>query len=267
MAGVAVVGVFDYASGIELRVFPLYFAPIVLAGWRLSRWDALAAAVASAATWVFANAQAGMHGDAPTWIINTTTQLFSFALVGGLIAELRSRLRRELELNRRDPLTGLLNRRAFTEQAEDLLSLMRRVPHPITLAYLDLDHFKEVNDRHGHHVGDEALCLAAQTFRGCLRATDLLARLGGDEFAVLLPDTTDDAARTALERVRTRTGDAMRARGWPVTVTIGAVAFARSPPVVAAAMQAADELMYVAKKRGRDYVEIAGAPSLDAAPA
>jgi diguanylate cyclase (GGDEF)-like protein len=100
-----------------------------------------------------------------------------------------------------DPLTGLPNRRAFMRELEQEVQRALRYGHPLTLAIGDVDHFKEINDTHGHPTGDRALCMVADTLRAGLRATDGAYRLGGDEFALLLPETTREEAAEVVRRL------------------------------------------------------------------
>jgi diguanylate cyclase (GGDEF)-like protein len=100
-----------------------------------------------------------------------------------------------------DPLTGLPNRRAFMRELEQEVERALRYGHPLTLAIGDVDHFKQINDTHGHPAGDRALCLVADTLRAGLRATDGAFRLGGDEFALLLPETTREEAAEVVRRL------------------------------------------------------------------
>jgi len=123
-------------------------------------------------------------------------------VVGLLIATLRRSLTRERELSRTDPLTALSNSRAFYEEARRLLALCRRQHRPITVAYIDVDNFKAVNDRLGHQAGDELLKGIALQVRASIRPSDLSARLGGDEFAILLPELSQRDAGLTLERLR-----------------------------------------------------------------
>ena len=184
-----VIGWFDFFSGTELRVFPLYYAPISLLAWNAGRAGALIAALTSAAVWLVCNAVAGLeYSSTPIWIANTLVLALSFAVVGHLIASLKAALVRERALSRIDPLTSLHNRRAFIEEGGRILALCRRKKHPVTLAYLDLDNFKAVNDTQGHDAGDELLRGMADILRASTRPSDLSARLGGDEFVLLLAD-------------------------------------------------------------------------------
>lgn len=169
-----------------------------------------------------------------------------------LLSSLREALERERALARADPLTGAANARAFRESLASEIARARRGGRPLTLAYLDLDRFKEVNDRHGHQAGDELLQGVVSLIREHLRVTDLLARLGGDEFALLLPETGRDGARQPLERLRTALQARMQTRGFPVSVSIGAATFLRPPISPDEAIRKADDLLYAAKRAGKD---------------
>src|SRR5690606_11250214 len=160
---------------------------------------------------------------------NALVRFGFFLIVARLILNLRRHARHAQALARTDALTGIMNRLAFHESAEQLLRLARRQQQPLSLAYLDVDNFKAVNDRHGHDSGDAVLRTIAQGLRDGMRSTDLVARLGGDEFAVLLPDTDAAAAALAVHKARDRIMAEIRRQGWPITLSIGLVSF-RQPP-------------------------------------
>jgi diguanylate cyclase (GGDEF)-like protein len=126
---------------------------------------------------------------------------------------------------------------------------------------MDVDDFKLVNDRLGHSTGDRLLRTVAETLKEHSREVDVVARLGGDEFAVLMPETGERAARVAVARLRRRLLESSRAEGWPVTFSFGVVTWAAPPPSVDEMLRAADELMYAAKREGKDGVrhEVANA--------
>ncbi|HEU5083086.1 MAG TPA: sensor domain-containing diguanylate cyclase [Acidimicrobiales bacterium] len=152
-------------------------------------------------------------------------------------------------LARTDALTGLPNRRAWDEHVEAELERARRHGDPLTLAMVDLDHFKRFNDAHGHVAGDELLAEVADVWRGALRAGDVLARYGGEEFAVLLPGCTTDEAVVLLERLRAATP-----RGETCSVGMATC----EPGDSAATLGArADAALYEAKRAGRDRVAVA----------
>ena len=153
-------------------------------------------------------------------------------------------------LLREDALTGLSNRRAILTQLAGMVSAARRHGHPLSIAILDLDHFKRINDTHGHKTGDEVLVRAAHVLGTHLRAEDQLGRLGGEEFLILLPDTDGDAATHMAERVRAEVASAPTPV--PVTVSIGLATW--DGEASEDLLHRADEALYAAKDAGRDRV-------------
>jgi diguanylate cyclase (GGDEF)-like protein len=156
-------------------------------------------------------------------------------------------------LARLDPLTGLPNRRWWDEEAARAVSARQRGAGPLTVGLIDVDRFKEYNDAHGHHRGDQLLKELAAAWRHTARASDLVARWGGEEFAVLLPGCDGSQAMEMIERLR---------RAAPVQVTCSAgVTEVGSPDNLDDAVQRADAALYRAKNAGRDRVVLAGAES------
>lgn len=155
-----------------------------------------------------------------------------------------------------DHLTGALTRRGFIEQAEREIARARRYDRPSTLMMLDLDHFKSINDTHGHATGDQVLQRVAEIAAATLRPSDLLGRLGGEEFAVLLPETGTDGAFDAAERLRL----AIAGQPFPlpdgnmlrVTTSIGIAALGTTHPTFATWLRSADAMLYAAKAAGRN---------------
>jgi len=255
LASVALIAMIDYATGVEVRTFPLYYGPISLVAWHRGRTAAVVLAAVCAGSWLASNLVAGLrYSGTPIWLINTGVQGASFATVGVLIAVLREAAARERLLSRTDLLTSLLNSRAFYEEAHRLLSLCRRKGYPVTVAYIDLDNFKEVNDRAGHRAGDDVLRTVGRVLGESVRPSDVLARLGGDEFAMLLPDAETRAAAAMLDRLRLLLASALASAPVPVTASIGAVTFMTPPTDVEEMVHDADAAMYTAKGRGGDQV-------------
>ena len=150
-----------------------------------------------------------------------------------------------------DPLTHVHNRRFVFGQLEALVSGARRHGRSMAVAMVDLDHFKAVNDNHGHAVGDRVLVAAGEALQRSLRAEDVLGRLGGEEFLALLPDTDEDAAARAAERLRA----AVAGAGGPVPVTASVGwAVLRSPEAPDDLVRRADNALYEAKAAGRNCV-------------
>ena len=261
--GVAVVAALDFVSGVEIRVYPLYYLPIAFAAWYIGREWTVAIAALCTASWITSNYYAGMHYSAPAiWAFNACMHLVSFLVVGLLLAQLKTALSHERELSRTDPLTALLNVRAFHEEARRVLSEARRKGRPVTVAYLDLDDFKSINERLGHHGGDETLRRVATAIRRSTRISDLAARVGGDEFVLVFPETGMDAARVALDRLRAALAQMVGETGPFVTASIGAVVFEAIPVSVEEMVREADQWMYRAKAAGQDRVLLeAGGPA------
>lgn len=164
------------------------------------------------------------------------------------------------ELSLTDPLTSLRNRRAFDEELSGSFELARRHDRPLSLAMIDVDHFKAINDVHGHPTGDAVLRAVAQILDGSTRQTDFVARVGGEEFAILLPETPLFEAMQFAEKIRSaiaastiRTGEVAH----DVTVSIGIACISHSQ--IASSVDfftAADQALYRAKMNGRNRVEL-----------
>ncbi len=158
-------------------------------------------------------------------------------------------------LSQTDPLTQTYNRRRFIEVAEAQLALARRHCFPTSVLLIDFDHFKTINDDHGHLAGDHVLVEASRLIRDMLRDSDSLARFGGEEFICLLPHTTREGARMVAERII----GAMRGHVFEhdgkeiqVTISIGGVTCETSDTSLERMTSRADSLMYDAKQAGRD---------------
>lgn len=157
---------------------------------------------------------------------------------------------RQLEhLARTDPLTGAANRRALDEALEQALARFERDARPFAVALLDLDHFKEYNDTHGHLAGDKLISEVVSRWESHLRETDQLARFGGEEFAVILPGCSADSALVTVERLR---------RVVPGRQTCSAgIAVACPGASTDQLLGEADDALYMAKAAGRDRAELA----------
>lgn len=162
---------------------------------------------------------------------------------------------------REDDLTGVASRKQFMMEFDLELKRARRYGHPLSVMMIDLDRFKEINDRHGHAVGDEALRRVARCAMALLRDSDLIGRVGGDEFAVLLPETATEEAAQVGERLRhalaSAAGDGQENSAAPLTVSIGLSALAAGDPDIETLLSRADAALYRAKRDGRDRLVIA----------
>jgi diguanylate cyclase (GGDEF)-like protein len=254
IATVLFIGLIDYVTGAEASVAPLYLVPIALATWFVSLRVGLLLAGLSAVIrlqdlWLTTHHYA--HPLTPYW--NGVVELGFFVVVALILARLRTTSEHWATLAQTDPLTGVLNRRAFTEIATIELARAERYQRSLTLAYLDIDDFKKVNDEGGHDYGDRLLVEVAQTLRRNLRAFDTVARYGGDEFVLLLPETGDEAADLVLEKLMAAFRATTRGR-WPVSLSIGAVTISGPRTTLDQLIQQADRLVYVAKQDGKDRI-------------
>lgn len=167
-----------------------------------------------------------------------------------------------------DPLTGFCNRRGFFERADKIIELHARRREPVSVLMFDLDHFKSINDRYGHAVGDEVLRVFAATASGNMRADDTVGRLGGEEFAAILSGTVE-AAATVAHRVRMAFEVAgTRIAGIPVgaTVSVGVASMSASGSDIHELLIRADAALYRAKTSGRNRVAADGGPPATSAP-
>jgi diguanylate cyclase (GGDEF)-like protein len=175
------------------------------------------------------------------------------------------------ELATIDSLTGVYNRRTFKELADPLLSRARRTRTPVALLMLDIDHFKHINDTHGHLAGDDVLAGFAELVRGCLRKEDLLARYGGEEFVVLLPGATQGAAAALAERIREQVAATRLHAGNDdvrVTVSVGVAGEnGVDLPTLDGMLGRADVALYAAKAAGRNRVVSVAQPAESTAAA
>jgi diguanylate cyclase (GGDEF)-like protein len=157
-----------------------------------------------------------------------------------------------------DGLTGLPNKRAVTDALKRTFAQAATMMAPLALILLDLDHFKQVNDQRGHAVGDQVLASVGATLRGVLRSGDFAGRNGGEEFAVLLPDTGIDAAAEIAERVRAAIAEiSLPGADVSVTASIGVAGFPGHASTLDRLERLADAALYLAKRKGRNRVELA----------
>lgn len=187
--------------------------------------------------------------------------------IGSITYRLAIQLHKQKELlqrlSRTDGLTGLYNRHYWESRVSDLLAQVGRHPQPLSLILLDVDHFKAINDTHGHSVGDQVLQQIARQLQANLRETELLGRYGGEEFALVLPNTGVDAALATAERLRhviALSGfcEQEQSQGLHCTISLGVATWQEGFGDYAGWIRAADHALYQAKHRGRDTTVVHG---------
>lgn len=245
---IIVIGVIDYYSGAQVSMMLLYAVPILVVSWYCGRMSGMLVAALAASCWLSVNVHQKMHdlsGPALSW--NAATRLGIFLLIAysvSIQAQLKNSLLREKRKSRTDQLTGLLNNWAFRERVEEELDRARRYNRPLTLAFIDLDNFKQVNDTFGHARGDKLLKEIGKVLLDAERKTDIVGRIGGDEFAVCFPETNGDQARKAVAKL-VATLDIMTSQsGWQVTTSIGVVTCLNICETFDSLLGKADRLMY-----------------------
>jgi diguanylate cyclase (GGDEF)-like protein len=194
-------------------------------------------------------------------VLSFEALLFTIAIAFILLAMAKERTEyRHKTAAMIDPLTGIANRRSFLHEGNELIKRLDSEPVPTAVLLIDLDHFKSINDRFGHAVGDRVLQLFAQIARETVRSCDLVGRLGGEEFAAVLYNAGREKALAFAERIRSAFAEAVSdMEGLPIaaTVSIGLVANEDRPLDLAALLGLADQALYHAKERGRNRVEVA----------
>ncbi len=199
------------------------------------------------------------------WVQGATTvlRLQEDTLIYTAFSDITERKRKESELHRlatTDPLTGAMNRRAFTERCAVEAGRARRSGYAVSLMICDLDHFKRINDSYGHATGDAVLKVFTGIMQEMIRPSDALGRIGGEEFALLLPGSDAENGAAVAERVRARfaaTPIAVANGSFTASASFGVALWAEGQSLEKA-FSAADEALYEAKAKGRNRVEIAG---------
>jgi diguanylate cyclase (GGDEF)-like protein len=237
---------FGTSPGLVFAV--LYLAPITFFTWFIGFKSGITTAFASALLLLFFDLSHGVRAH-PYWDTLMNTGMFVFIVF--ILSEVKVLYERERDLSRTDGLTGLLNRRAFLEALDRESARHRRFPRPLTLAYIDVDNFKGINDTHGHAAGDALLVAIAQAMSRSVRDVDSVGRLGGDEFAILMPETDAEASQVAIRKVESKLKESAT-KQWPVTFSIGVVTFEKVPDSAEEMVRLADELMYSVKQSGKN---------------
>jgi len=259
MLFILIIGYCDYWTGAHISMMMFYSIPILSSAWYCGRSEGIAVAFLAAASWVTVNVvyKEAWESDAIfSW--NALTRLAIFCMIAYTVS-LQAQLRRALERERlradTDRLTGLLNKSAFRERVEVEMNRAKRYNHPLSLAFLDLDNFKEVNDKEGHARGDTLLQHVSETLINTIRKTDIAGRIGGDEFTICFPEADEENVRQAVIKLVNALDIMTSQSGWQVTASIGVVTCTKICETYDALLGKADKLMYVAKEKGKNAAE------------
>jgi diguanylate cyclase (GGDEF)-like protein len=245
--------VFDVITGFEAAFSIFYALPVSMIAWHCSWPAARLTALVCGIAWLFADMMAGHVYVQPAlqyW--NCIARTGFFLIMASTISMLRRAVDEEQRLARTDPLTGAANSRSFLETAAYEVSRQKRYRRPLSVAFLDCDNFKQINDRLGHAAGDILLEKIANALQKELREVDVVARLGGDEFAMLLPETDADAASGVSTKLLASLQACTTEYG--VTFSIGMITFLEPAKDTDELLRIADDAMYEAKRSGKNAV-------------
>jgi diguanylate cyclase (GGDEF)-like protein len=251
-----VFGYIDLITGNEMSFSIFYIIPIGYAAWCAGGIVGTVLALLSAAAWLIADTMSGRVYSA-YWLLfwNASVRFSIFLIVVYLIIRIKQQLRFEESLADQDPLTGLNNRRAFYEQCEKALARLNRYDEFFTIAYIDLDNFKSINDTKGHEEGDKLLIEVANCMRINTRSSDIQARLGGDEFACLFLRAGWDEGEVLVRKLHSKLNEHFGSHDWPVTPSFGAITLEQ--PLDSSTKEIihmVDSLMYSVKKSNKNAV-------------
>jgi diguanylate cyclase (GGDEF)-like protein len=258
-----------YSGGLAGPFVWMYAVPIAIYGVLFgSRWAVGSAALCTAYLLaILAVMRAGLGtpmvgapapAGARIFLISYIGMFFIVAIFSGV---LRRQARVVLELAHTDPLTGLANRRALRPALDREVSRALRYGQPCAVLVLELDRFKQINDRFGHLAGDDALRRVAVVLTASCRATDVVARFGGDEFVIVMPSTSAAAADRVGRRICSDIEEQTLLRGIPLTLSAGLAECPRHGDNPQQIIDAADRAMYAVKRRGGNGIEHAAIPA------
>jgi len=262
----AIVALVDAVMGTWIPLRAFYLVPSAIASWRHGSREGYALCYLGIATSFVIDWLDGTLRMRPAFAYSDALARLAVG-IGVVVALARVRaLQLKLDaLAQTDELTRLANRRAFETLANREIARARRAGRPVSLAMLDLDGFKELNDARGHAEGDRVLVEVARAIAST-RTSDVAARLGGDEFALFMAENDRERAEVVIDRARAAFRDAAAANGWPVSLSVGVVTDPEAKSELAELIARADAAMYEVKRSGKDAVRYLALPTPPTSP-
>ncbi|MDD5772003.1 MAG: GGDEF domain-containing protein [bacterium] len=246
-----------YMTRSELAFSMLYFVPIIMTTWLINKEAGYLIAIISIISWFAIDMVIIKEFKSPIVpYINGIFRSSLFLFMVFILSELKKNLDLQKELAGTDSLTGINNRRAFFILAEAEINRAVRFKNSFSVAYIDLDNFKSINDRFGHDTGDVLLRMVAGTIKHNIRSTDVFARLGGDEFIILFSEVSKSEIACVLAgRFQSSLKEIMKKNEWPVTLSVGIAVYKKVPASVDELIKESDSIMYFAKQSGKDKIK------------
>jgi diguanylate cyclase (GGDEF)-like protein len=252
---VFILGISQYLMHGAINLDPVYILPVIISSWYGSKlsgiWVSLfSVLVLGVIEWGFWQGSLQITER----LVFIGSHLATFLLAALIVTYFSITHRIEVDAADTDTLTGVHSVRSLQVELNNVLLRSKRYNRAFSLAYIDIDNFKKINDLHGHSTGDNLLKEVANCLVSSLRVTDIIARIGGDEYVCVLQETGQEEARSAFAKVIDLLDKKMKIHGWPVSFSVGVVTFQKLPEDINAAMTIADKLMYSVKNDKKNAV-------------
>lgn len=231
---------------------PLLLLPVVIASWYGNLFTGLSVSFITALAILVSYDHALLALPTTDAVYTALVYLSALSILSILIDNFSAVFKVEEAAAEHDHLTGLLNTRGLTSLLEEEIARTKRYRHPFTIAYIDIDNFKAINDSKGHCAGDAILCKLANIITTSFRESDYIGRIGGDEFVCLLPETKQPDAKVVFDKLQRNLSMAFCNEDTVITFSIGVVTFESAPPSTQTALALVDKVMYRVKKLNKN---------------
>ena len=246
--------IFNTLFSQHLSLEPLFILPILISCWYGNILTGATLSIIATLGLHYSQIEQELFSLSQKTILSALVCFGSYSFFSLLIINFRSVHREEVTAADTDHLTGLLSLRCLSSMVNKEIERSERYNHSFSMAFIDIDNFKHINDTLGHDTGDKLLCDVSEIMKGCFRKNDLISRIGGDEFVCLMPETDEYAAKQAFTKLINKLTKHVKNNDWPVSFSIGLVTFVDMPKDYLSAIAIADEVMYSVKNKEKDGI-------------